>query len=154
MTSAFFMYKIGLSRALSIELTPSVTVIVCMNTQHSNPLVFVYNADSGLFNTMTDIAHKMFSPSTYSCNLCAITHGLFAEKQEWREFIEQLGMPVEFLHRDEFKSRYHDALDSYPAVLRHSGEGFDVLLTASDINRCDSIAALRELIHSAVKQPS
>lgn len=25
-------------------------------------LIFVYNADSGLFNTVTDIAHKVLSP--------------------------------------------------------------------------------------------
>lgn len=138
----------------SIELSSSAMVKVCMSSQHNNPLVFVYNADSGLFNTMTDIAHKMFSPSTYSCNLCAITHGLLAEKQEWREFIEQLDMPVEFLHRDEFEGRYHDALDSYPAVLQHNGADFDVLLSASDINRCDSIAALRQMIHSVIKRSS
>jgi len=30
----------------------------------SKQLVFVYNADSGMFNTLTDIAHKVFSPKT------------------------------------------------------------------------------------------
>ncbi len=28
-------------------------------------IVFVYNADSGLFNALPDIAHKTFSPATY-----------------------------------------------------------------------------------------
>ena len=32
-------------------------------------IVFVYNADSGLFNMVTDTAHKMLSPDTYECNL-------------------------------------------------------------------------------------
>ena len=58
-----------------------------MNDKTSSRLLFVYNADSGLFNTLTDIAHKMLSPKTYTCNLCAITHGLFSEKEEWKEFI-------------------------------------------------------------------
>ncbi len=30
----------------------------------TNPLLFVYNADSGLFNTLGDIGHKLFSPNT------------------------------------------------------------------------------------------
>ena len=29
-------------------------------------LLFVYNADSGLFNTMADIGHKLLSPETYA----------------------------------------------------------------------------------------
>ena len=50
-----------------------------------NPtLIFVYNADSGLFNTLTDIAHKTFAPETYSCNLCAITFGTFGMRTEWK----------------------------------------------------------------------
>ena len=68
-------------------------------------LVFVYNADSGLFNTMTDIAHKIFSPDTYSCNLCMITHDNLSMRSEWKNFIEQLDIELAFLHRDEFISR-------------------------------------------------
>jgi len=29
-------------------------------------LLFVYNADSGLFNSVADAAHKILAPSTYS----------------------------------------------------------------------------------------
>lgn len=44
--------------------------------------LFVYNADSGLFNTATDIAHKILLPETYACNLCALTHGHFKIHEE------------------------------------------------------------------------
>ncbi len=69
-------------------------------------LVFVYNADSGLFNLLTDITHKIFSPQTYNCNLCAVTHDKFGMKNEWREYLKTLNTPVEFLHADEFKAKY------------------------------------------------
>ncbi len=46
-------------------------------------LLFVYNADSGFFNLAADIARKIFSPQTYDCNLCAITHDAFAMKNDW-----------------------------------------------------------------------
>jgi len=36
-------------------------------------LIFVYNANGGLVNSWLDTAHKIVSPSTYSCSLCAIT---------------------------------------------------------------------------------
>jgi len=124
-----------------------------MSTEKINPLLFVYNADSGLFNTMTDIAHKMLSPSTYACSLCAITHGVFAEKQEWRAFIEELGVPVEFLHRDEFERQYSAPLDAYPAILQNQNGNMNVLLAAADINRCHRIDELRQLVESIVNHP-
>jgi hypothetical protein len=75
--------------------------------KHAEPtLIFVYNADSGVFNLAADIAHKIFSPQTYSCNLCAITHSTFRMKNEWRDYLATLKVPFEFLHADEFKAEY------------------------------------------------
>ena len=65
-------------------------------------LLFVYNADTGLFSVMTDYAHKILSPKTYPCNLCAITYGNMGMNKQWKEYINNLTIPIEFLHRDEF----------------------------------------------------
>ena len=65
-------------------------------------LLFVYNADSGLFNLLADIGHKIFSPDTYACELCMLTHGYFSENKAWRHFIDALDCDCRFMHRDEF----------------------------------------------------
>jgi len=39
-------------------------------------LIFFYNADTGIFNAMTDTIHKVLYPSTYQCHHCYISHGL------------------------------------------------------------------------------
>jgi hypothetical protein len=109
-------------------------------------LVFVYNADSGIFNTLTDIAHKIFAPETYSCNLCAITYGNFAVRAEWKEFIETLDVELEFLHRDELLEHYAVAGIELPAVFSKSGESLKLWLTAREINLCSSIQELKSLI--------
>jgi hypothetical protein len=44
-------------------------------------LIFIYNAKSGLVNEMIDFAHKIVSPETYDCNLCAISYGTFTKKK-------------------------------------------------------------------------
>ncbi|UOQ99346.1 hypothetical protein MUN81_07560 [Hymenobacter sp. 5317J-9] len=75
-------------------------------------LVFVYNADAGLLAGLKDTFHKILSPSTYPCSLCAITYGATSMLPEWREFIAGLPVPVDFLHRDEF-------IGGYPAWARH-----------------------------------
>jgi len=43
-------------------------------------IIFVYNADSSLFANITDFAHKIVSPKTYSCNLCKLSYGKFSMK--------------------------------------------------------------------------
>lgn len=69
-------------------------------------LVFVYNADGGRLAGLKDMFHKILSPSTYPCSLCAITYGATSMRPEWREFVETLPLPVDFLHRDEFVRDY------------------------------------------------
>ena len=109
-------------------------------------LMFVYNADSGLFNTMADIGHKIFSPETYECALCALTHGYFKERGEWREFVENLGTECQFLHRDEFVKRYPDASASLPAIFLMGDEGPVCCAGADSIMRCEDLDALKRLI--------
>ncbi len=78
-------------------------------------LVFVYNADRGFFNLMADISHKMLSPTTYPCNLCALTHGSFSMRKEWRDFLAKIKPPLTFMHRDEFRKEFK-LEDDLPAI--------------------------------------
>ena len=116
------------------------------DTEDKATLVFVYNADSGLFNTVTDIAHKIFSPSTYSCQLCSLTHGYFSEREEWRGFIESLGQPCEFLHRDELGDVGISDGVMFPAVFLKTGRQLRVCLDATALKQCESLDELKQLI--------
>ena len=109
-------------------------------------LVFVYNADSGLFNTVTDIAHKAFSPQTYQCQLCQISHGLFRVRKQWTAFIASLGIDCEFLHRDELQQNYGIADIELPAILRWHEGRLTVCADARAINHCDDMDQLKALI--------
>jgi len=110
-------------------------------------LLFVYNADSGLFNAMADTAHKVFSPQTYACNLCKVTYGLMTEKRAWRRFIEDLDVDALFVHRDELRQRFPKLDIQLPAVLRRSDDQApEVSLAAEALNRCESIDELTALV--------
>lgn len=111
-------------------------------------IVFVYNADSGLFNTLSDIAHKTFAPESYSCNLCAITYGTFGMRAEWKQFLESLDCDMEFLHRNELQERYSIADADLPAVFIKRPDNLELLVTASEINSCAGIEELKQLILS------
>ncbi|NBC46513.1 MAG: hypothetical protein GVY22_00675 [Gammaproteobacteria bacterium] len=120
-------------------------------------LLFVYNADGGLFDQLTDAAHKAFSPSSYQCNLCKITYGLLTEKRAWRRFIEGLPIPCRFLHRDALQRRFPALEIPLPAVLRvEGGDAPEVCIDADSLNRCDDLDALMHLVRSAcveLKEP-
>lgn len=109
-------------------------------------IVFVYNADSGLFNTLTDIAHKALAPDTYSCNLCAITFGLFGMREEWKSFLETLDNEMEFLHRDELAGRYGITGTELPAIFLKQADAPELWISAAEINSCGSIEELKQLI--------
>lgn len=110
-------------------------------------LLFVYNADSGLFNSMADAAHKILSPSTYNCNLCKVTYGWFTERTQWRGFVESLNIPCTFLHRDELQLRHPElGSESLPAVFRIIGGKAARCVDAETLNTCTDLDALIALI--------
>lgn len=115
-------------------------------------LIFVYNADSGYFNVAADIAHKIFSPSTYPCSLCDLTYGIFKIRPEWDEFVQQSPVPFEFLHKDEFHATYPDWRHlPLPTVLRADDSGaLTEVVTATQLNDLQSISQLKSLVLAAV----
>ena len=104
-------------------------------------LIFVYNADSGLMNTLIDIGHKALSPQTYECNLCGLTFGLVSEHKQWKKFREESDTEMEFLHRDEFEQKYARKFE-YP-VLLNEDKDLSVAISQAELNQ---IKTLDELI--------
>lgn len=113
-------------------------------------LIFVYNANSGMFNTLTDIAHKVFSPQTYECNLCAISHSYLSERSEWKDFIATLDIECEFLHRDEFLKKYSSDEKEFPAIFELVDGSIKPAITADKINACKSMDDLKTVITSVI----
>ncbi|TFF95012.1 hypothetical protein EU546_04040 [Candidatus Thorarchaeota archaeon] len=116
----------------------------------SPALVFVYNADSGVMNAAKDFFHKIVSPETYECNLCAVTYGNFRMKGTWRSFIDELEMPVEFLHRDEFRNRYDFEDESFPSVFVDKNGELEYFITTDEMNRLRSLEELKGLVQDRV----
>lgn len=117
-------------------------------TEVTQRLVFVYNADSGLFNTVTGIAHKILSPLTYACQLCSLTHGYFRVRREWEAFLEDLDIECRFLHRDEFQTKYGKGRIDPPAIYVEQNGALDPWANRKDIEACPNLDALKTLIRS------
>ncbi|WP_216746062.1 GTPase [Paucihalobacter ruber] len=92
-------------------------------------LMMVYNAKSGLKNAVLDSLHKMLSPSTYQCDLCALTYGNFTEKAVWKEFKEKSKFEIRFYHIDEFEAKFGKQNYIYPVALRYDNQSFETVIS-------------------------
>ena len=116
-------------------------------------LIFIYNADSGLRNVVMDSAHKIFSPSTYECNLCDITYGAFTENKIWKNFRKETDLKMEFLHKDEFAKAYKSKFATkytFPIVLTETAMGLEVYIKTDELNELQKAEDLIDLIKGRV----
>ena len=119
----------------------------------SAKIIFVYNADTGLFNFLSDWVHKVVSPSTYSCSLCALTHHNFGAKEDWKEFVKQSPIPMEFLHKDEFVKKYGQlAFIHFPCVVRKEGESMNVIVSTEELHSYKELSELKTKIKTVLYQ--
>ena len=113
-------------------------------------LIFVYNARSGVFNTLIDYFHKMISPSTYECSLCQITYDL-KMKKAWKDFVEKTPHKFYFLHSEELSDhgleKYENQL---PICLEKNSKEFQIIIDKEKMdtfkNEFDLINNLNKLL--------
>lgn len=117
-------------------------------------LIFVYNANAGAINALLDSAHKIVSPDTYDCSLCAITHGVFKENEVWAAYRKSATTPMEFLHKDEFLKQYRSKwLPKYtfPIVLISDEKGLGVFIATEMLKGIETQEALISLVEDGLQ---
>jgi hypothetical protein len=115
-------------------------------------IIFVYNADSGLLNTMKDWTHKIVSPETYPCSLCALTYDNLGMRRPWRGFIKELGYEVEFLHRDELDEKFGIADVPLPAAFIHQYGELNLWIKSEAMDALNSLDELQTLVTQKLAQ--
>lgn len=120
-------------------------------TTSEDSLILVYNADSGLFTALADAAHKLLSPATYACSLCAITYGAFAMHRAWRDFLGSLPLKKRFHHRDDFRIAWPGIDIPLPAILiQRNGQEPQLLIDAATLAVQPDLPALIATIRAAL----
>jgi hypothetical protein len=115
-------------------------------------LLFVYNIDKGNLSGMSDYHHSMTSAQTPRCNLFALISSPVGMKKAWKRFINDLGFPSSFLHRDEFFQLCGTQKLSVPAVYIQTGKSFHILINTDEINRLDSTDILIGLVTQRLRK--
>lgn len=105
-------------------------------------LIFVYNAKAGLVAGMIDSIHKLLSPATYPCGLCAITHGALRMDPRWKAWLRTAPIEPVFHYRPDFQAAYPDVRVALPAILHDQGGCLEPLLTGPDFAGIADVDAL------------
>ncbi len=115
-------------------------------------IVFIYNAESGLMNAVKDYFHKKRSPETYQCNLCMQTFGGgISMKKDWKNYVNNLDIPVEFLHIDEFEKKFDVKDAKYPSAYLKNGSNMKLFITRDEMNKVESLDEMKELVTKKLK---
>ncbi len=117
--------------------------MICYRLRLRNmKLLLVYNTHSDPFSTVVDYVHKMFSPSTYKCDLCALTHHHLGERSVWKNFRKSSGVEMEFMYIRQYERKYKER-HNYPVVLKVEEGERKVLISKEHLR---SIKDVNELI--------
>jgi len=114
-------------------------------------LIFIYNAKSGVVNELIDFAHKIVSPETYDCNLCAISYGAFSMKKKWSTYIETLPFKSTFTYKDKFSKNGYSNI-KFPSVFIRSNEKLEEIISATEINEIKNLDQLIGLLNQKLYQ--
>ena len=118
--------------------------------ENESELIFIYNAKSGLFNELLDFAHKIVSPSTYNCNLCAISYGNFTMKKKWSDYISSLPVRSTFTYKDKVSEYGYNNIE-LPSIIFRNGSRSKVIISSEEINKLKKIDQLINILSDRLK---
>ena len=118
--------------------------------ENESELIFIYNAKSGIVNEFLDFAHKIVSPSTYNCNLCAISYGNFTMKKKWSDYISSLPVRSTFTYKDKVSEYGYNNIE-LPSIIFQNGSRSKVIISSEEINKLKKIDQLINILSDRLK---
>ena len=118
--------------------------------EDESELIFIYNAKSGIVNEFLDFAHKIVSPSTYNCNLCAISYGNFTMKKKWSDYISSLPVRSTFTYKDKVSEYGYDNI-KLPSIIFQDKSKSKVIISSEEINKLKKIDQLINILSDRLK---
>ena len=125
-------------------------ISAALGRENESELIFIYNAKSGLVNEFLDFAHKIVSPSTYNCNLCALSYGNFSMKKKWSDYISSLPVKSTFTYKDKVSDYGYDNI-KLPSIIFQDKSKSEVIISSEEINKLKKIDQLINILSDRLK---
>ena len=124
--------------------------MIILSDIRNKKVIFVYNANSGVVSVVKDFWKKILRPRSYECNLCLQTFSTFGMKKGWKNFIQNLDIETEFLHKDEFEEKYEINDAKYPSAYIQDNGNFNLFITQDEMNTVKSLNEMETLVSKKV----
>lgn len=119
-------------------------------TSAGTRLVFVYNVDATPLAVLRDV-YSAITTGTTDCHLCDITYSGLIKDKDWRRFVANLGLDVDFQFRSTFRAAHPDIDADCPAAfLETTDNKLTQLLTSDQINAAHDVTQLRQIVTTAL----
>ena len=105
-------------------------------------IIFIYNAKSGLINSIIDAGHKIISPKTYQCSLCSLTYDNFGKKSKWSKFLNELEIKSKFLYEDQILDNKNFNKNDLPSVYFNIEGNYKLISSSIDLNSHKNLDSL------------
>ena len=124
-----------------------------MDKKKINQLLFVFDANAGKWGAFVDSTKKALMIK--GCALCTITHGLMGERKDWQNCKEELGVPIDYIHKNEMDDDLKRVSgNKLPRIIARAAGNFFLLLGPEILERCGgSVGELKGklLYHTSIK---
>ncbi len=120
--------------------------------QPDRVLIFVYNLDKGSLSDIKDHMYSAAPVKTPACNLCSLILSPVGMKKGWKRFISDLGIPSQYLFREEFSKEFGFSKFTAPGVFIQMGGSLILIAGAEDINNCKSTDDLIDLVKQRIQK--
>ncbi len=120
--------------------------------KENQKIILAYNAWGGIVPGTIGFLHKFFRPSTYPCNLCLLSHGVFGIKKGWKQFLDSLPLDKVYLDKDEVRKKYLPDDLHLPAILLSDSLHTTMLVNADEINSVHTLNSLIILVRDKLAQ--
>jgi hypothetical protein len=116
--------------------------------QSVNRLYGIYHADGGIIGELSYVIGKF--RGTAHCSLCDITHNKISAKKEWKEFVNNLEVPMELLHLNERSNELMEISDNKtPCVVSKINNKLEIIITSEELEICKkSVDKFKEIINN------
>jgi hypothetical protein len=114
-------------------------------------LIFVFNCDRGNLSAIKDYSQKLTAEKVPECRLFTLISSPVGIKKGWKRYIQELGIPARFLHRDEYEEEFGELLTPLPAVFLHHQKTKSLFISAEELSRVGTMDDLIVLVNHKLR---
>lgn len=108
------------------------------SSDEGEKLILAYRQDSGLLLVLSSMINGRAVPSS-GCKMCSTTFNIIGSDPKWKEFANELGIPLQFVPQEDFERKFPSIPYDLPAGFIVKGKDIRLLISKEEMAACSNI---------------